>query len=286
MLYVASLGRSSGASVRRESDEPRDATYRTQGSDRSRCRRRRLRLPVRQPAGPRAAAHQARGGRAPDRADGARVAGDACRDPDRRRGRQRRRRGHGAQGRDGHPRLGVQAGGRQAQGDRAGGGREGRVPGGCHRRLRGHRDGGGRLQERRDRQLLRPELPDRQGQDVQVPVRQQPHALPDGRRRRPLRRCRRRWARSGTCSPTTTRGRRCSSARTRWWPSRSAPSGRASRGRRSAPATSCRSCPRSPRPRPTWSSSRRGRPTRWRAPSRCRSSAWPSSRRSSTPSPS
>ena len=35
----------------------------------------------------------------------------------------------------------------------------------------------------------------------------------------------RRWARSGTCSPTTTRGRRCSSVRTRSWPSRSARSG-------------------------------------------------------------
>ncbi len=44
------------------------------------------------------------------------------------------------------------------------------------------------LQERRDRQLLRPELPDRQGQDVQVPVRQQPHALPDRGRRGALRR--------------------------------------------------------------------------------------------------
>ena len=149
---------------------------------------RRLRLPLREPAGPRPAAASSSASSCPMTGPMALEAQEmlaatqiAVEDvnADGRR--------HGPEGRDGHPRLRVQARGGQAQGHRADRGGEGAVPGRRHRGLRGHRDGRGRLQERRDRQLLRPELPDRQGQDVQVPVRQQPHALPDRGRRRPLR---------------------------------------------------------------------------------------------------
>src|SRR5262249_17035031 len=70
--------------------------------------------------------------------------------------------------------------GHQAEGDRAHRSRKIAVPHRRARGFRGHRALGGRLQERGRGRVLRPELLDRQGQDVQVPVRQQPHALPDG----------------------------------------------------------------------------------------------------------